>query len=145
MSEAPFLTVQWRHLVMLNSEVESSALTGRVPGGTELDTWRGRTYLSLVGFLFLDTRVLGVPIPFHRDFEEVNLRFYVPRRADDGWVIRRSATAGRASTACSIPPGGWRQRLMPSSTAMSCECTVSPSGRCSEANRPPRFWLTAPR
>jgi len=32
-----------------------------------------------VAFRFLDTRVRGVPIPFHRDFTEVNLRFYVRR------------------------------------------------------------------
>lgn len=56
-----------------------------MPRGTELDGWQGHTYLSVVGFLFLDTRVLGVPIPFHRNFEEVNLRFYVRRKADDGW------------------------------------------------------------
>jgi uncharacterized protein YqjF (DUF2071 family) len=60
-------------------------LAGRVPRGTELDEWEGHTYLSVVGFLFLDTRVLGVPIPFHRHFEEVNLRFYVRRKADEGW------------------------------------------------------------
>jgi hypothetical protein len=84
-SEAPFLTAEWRHVAMLNYEVERSALLGRVPRETELDEWQGRTYLSVVGFLFLDTRVLGVPIPFHRDFEEVNLRFYVRRKAPDGW------------------------------------------------------------
>jgi len=85
MSEAPFLTAEWRHVAMLNYEVGRSALLGRVPRGTELDEWQGRSYLSVVGFLFLDTRVLGVPIPFHRDFEEVNLRFYVRRKAEDGW------------------------------------------------------------
>jgi len=56
-----------------------------VPEGTELDAWQGRTFVSVVGFLFLDTRVLGVAIPYHRDFEEVNLRFYVRRQASDGW------------------------------------------------------------
>ena len=34
---------------------------------------------------FLKTRVFGIPIPLHRDFEEVNLRIYVRRRAEDGW------------------------------------------------------------
>jgi|SRR5712691_2431031 len=70
---------------MLNYEVDRSALAARVPRGTELDEWQGRTYLSVVGFLFLGTRVLGLPIPFHRDFEEVNLRFYVRRRTEEGW------------------------------------------------------------
>lgn len=82
---ASFLTAEWRHLAMLNYEVDRAALLERVPRGTELDDWRGRTYVSMVGFLFLDTRVLGVPIPFHRDFEEVNLRFYVRRKAKEGW------------------------------------------------------------
>ena len=81
----PFLTAEWRHLAMLNYEVEPAVLRGRVPRGTELDDWHGRTYVSVVGFLFLGTRVLGLPIPFHRDFEEVNLRFYVRRNAEDGW------------------------------------------------------------
>jgi len=64
---------------MLNYAVEPSLLEPFVPAGTELDSWGGQTYMSLVGFLFADTRVLGVPIPGHRTFEEVNLRFYVRR------------------------------------------------------------------
>jgi uncharacterized protein YqjF (DUF2071 family) len=80
----PFLTAVWRHLVMLNYEVPAELLAPLVPQGTELDQWGGATLASLVGFRFLDTRVLGVPVPAHRDFEEVNLRFYVRRRDDDG-------------------------------------------------------------
>lgn len=79
-----FLTAEWRHLAMLNYEADPALLAGRVPAGWELDFFEGRTFLSVVGFLFLGTRVLGVPIPFHRDFEEVNLRFYVRRRDPDG-------------------------------------------------------------
>jgi uncharacterized protein YqjF (DUF2071 family) len=56
-----------------------------LPRGTELDDWQGRTLVSLVGFRFLDTRILGAPIPLHRDFDEVNLRFYVRRRSPEGW------------------------------------------------------------
>ena len=55
---------------MLNYEVDPRVLAGFVPPGTELDAWNGRTYVSVVGFLFLDTRVLGWAIPFHRDFED---------------------------------------------------------------------------
>jgi uncharacterized protein YqjF (DUF2071 family) len=80
-----FLTAEWRWLAMLNYEVSRAALLPFVPEGTELDTFAGITYASIVGFLFLDTRVLGLAIPFHRDFEEVNLRFYVRRRAPEGW------------------------------------------------------------
>src|SRR5207237_2541163 len=56
-----------------------------VPSGTEIDFENGETFLSVVGFLFLDTRFLGLPIPLHRNFEEVNLRFYVRRKSADTW------------------------------------------------------------
>jgi uncharacterized protein len=85
-----FLTAEWRNLVMLNYVVEPTLLRPLVPRGTELDTWHGLAFVSLVGFLFDDTRVLGVPIPGHRTFEEVNLRFYV-RRDVDG-AARRGVT-----------------------------------------------------
>ncbi len=39
--------------------------------------------MSIVGFVFNDTRVSGFRIPFHVNFEEVNLRFYVRRRTRD--------------------------------------------------------------
>ena len=85
-----FLAARWRNLLMLNYRVEPTLLAPFVPAGTELDTWRGDTYLSLVAFLFADTRVLGVPIPWHRTFEEVNLRFYVRREVDG--ETRRAVT-----------------------------------------------------
>jgi len=81
----PFLTAEWRHLAMVNFDVDPPVLRHLVPSGTELDDWNGRTFVSLVGFLFLKTRVFGVAIPWHCDFEEVNLRFYVRRRSSDGW------------------------------------------------------------
>ena len=80
-----FLAAEWRHLAMSNYEIDPDLLAPYVPTGTELDAWNGKTMVSVVGFLFLNTRVLGSPIPFHRNFEEVNLRFYVRRRASDGW------------------------------------------------------------
>ena len=79
------LTAQWRDLAMLNFEVDPGLLAARVPAGCELDAWEGRTFVSVVGFMFRDTRLIGIPIPFHRTFEEVNLRFYVRQRAADGW------------------------------------------------------------
>lgn len=76
-----FLTAEWRDLVMLNYEVDSALLTRHVPPGTTLDSFAGKTYVSLVGFRFLRTRLLRVlPLPFHTDFSEVNLRFYVRRK-----------------------------------------------------------------
>jgi uncharacterized protein len=50
-----------------------------------LDRWNGQVFVSLVGFMFLHTRVMGIAIPFHTDFEEVNLRFYVRRKNGDTW------------------------------------------------------------
>jgi uncharacterized protein YqjF (DUF2071 family) len=82
-----FLTAEWRDLVMLNYEIDPSLLRSRVPRGTALDAFGGRTFVSVVAFHFLNTRVLGFPIPFHRNFDEVNLRFYVAREGPDG--VRR--------------------------------------------------------
>lgn len=81
---SPFLTARWHHLLMLNWAVPPALLEPFVPAGTLLDSFDGVIYASMVGFLFLDTRVLGVPIPLHRNFEEVNLRFYVAREMAEG-------------------------------------------------------------
>lgn len=70
---------------MLNYEIAPDLLQPLVPRGTELDQWHGRTYISVVAFQFLNTRVLGLPIPFHINFEEANLRFYVRYQAPEGW------------------------------------------------------------
>jgi uncharacterized protein len=76
-----FLTAEWRDLVMLNYEVDPALLRDYVPRGVELDSFEGRTYVSLVGFRFLGTKLLGfLAVPFHTNFDEVNLRFYVRRR-----------------------------------------------------------------
>jgi uncharacterized protein YqjF (DUF2071 family) len=80
-----FLTAEWRYLAMLNYEIDPDVLRPLVPEGTELDAWNGTTFVSLVGFRFLRTRLLGLPVPFHRNFEEVNLRFYVRRRVGGEW------------------------------------------------------------
>jgi uncharacterized protein YqjF (DUF2071 family) len=81
----PFLTANWRYLAMLNYVVDPCLITPLVPTATEIDFENDETFLSVVGFLFLDTRLLGFPIPLHRDFEEVNLRFYVRRKSADTW------------------------------------------------------------
>lgn len=80
-----FLTAEWRDLIMLNYEVDPAILRPVVPRGTELDFFNGKTFLSLVGFRFLNTQVFGIPFPFHVNFEEVNLRFYVRRKQDGEW------------------------------------------------------------
>jgi uncharacterized protein YqjF (DUF2071 family) len=86
----PFLTAQWRSLVMLNYEINPAVLQSLVPRGTELDFWNGKTFVSVVGFLFLNTRLRGALIPLHTNFPEVNLRFYVRHKAEEGW--RRGVT-----------------------------------------------------
>ncbi|HLB09180.1 MAG TPA: DUF2071 domain-containing protein [Gemmatimonadaceae bacterium] len=83
-----FLTAEWRYLVMLNYDVDAAILHALVPRYTELDLWNGRAIASVVGFRFLRTRLLGIPIPLHRNFEEVNLRFYVRHTAPNGDVRR---------------------------------------------------------
>jgi uncharacterized protein YqjF (DUF2071 family) len=83
-SKRIFLSAEWRDLVMLNYEVEPSLLNQYVPRGTSLDSFNGRTYVSLVGFRFCRAKLLGLlPIPFHANFDEVNLRFYVRREEAD--------------------------------------------------------------
>ena len=83
----PFLTAEWRDLAIVNFEIDPGLLERHVPNGTELSLWRGRCLVSVVAFRFLNTRLLGVPVPFHRNFEELNLRFYVGRSV--GGQLRR--------------------------------------------------------
>lgn len=85
MAGGAFLTAEWRALVMLNFVIDPARLRALVPAGTELDLWKGEALVSVVGFRFLRTRVFGLAIPWHRDFDEVNLRFYVRHRAEKGW------------------------------------------------------------
>lgn len=80
-----FLTAQWKNLIMANYAVNPECLKKYIPAGTELDLWNGNCYISLVGFLFNDTKILGFRIPKHTDFEEVNLRFYVRRFENGEW------------------------------------------------------------
>ncbi len=80
-----FLTAEWRWLLMLNFPIELKELQKHTPRKTEIDTWNGEAYISLVAFSFLNTRVKGVAVPFHRHFEEINLRFYVRSRGPEGW------------------------------------------------------------
>ena len=73
---------------MFNYAVDAQVLTPFVPYGTELDLYEGQAYCSVVAFLFQHTRVLGLPIPFHSNFEEVNLRFYIRRQ--EGSAVKRA-------------------------------------------------------
>ena len=80
-----FLKAEWRKLAIANYSIDPDLLKKHVPSKTELDLWNGTCYASLVGFMFVNTRLLGIPIPFHRNFEEVNLRFYVRYKEGNVW------------------------------------------------------------
>ena len=80
-----FLNAEWRKLLIANYKVDPNILKPYVPAHTELDLWNGQCYVSLVGFMFLNTRMLGIKFPFHVNFEEVNLRFYVKHFDGVNW------------------------------------------------------------
>ena len=80
-----FLTAEWNDLAMFNYEIDPKILENYVPKGTELDLWNGKCYISLIGFMFENVKVLGIKVPFHVNFEEVNLRFYVKRYENGIW------------------------------------------------------------
>ncbi|WP_175621639.1 YqjF family protein [Chryseobacterium schmidteae] len=80
-----FLKAEWQKLAIINYELNPDILLKYLPNGTEIDFYQGKCYVSLVGFMFLNTKLLGLPIPFHRNFEEVNLRFYVRKKDGKEW------------------------------------------------------------
>ncbi|MEG0927481.1 YqjF family protein [Chryseobacterium sp.] len=80
-----FLKAEWRKLAIINYEINPDLLLKYLPDGTELDFYKDKCYVSLVGFMFLNTKLLGISIPFHRNFEEVNLRFYVKKKENGIW------------------------------------------------------------
>ena len=53
---------------MLNYVVDELLLQPLVPTGTELDFFGRKAYVSLVGFRFLNTKVLGLSIPLPSRF-----------------------------------------------------------------------------
>lgn len=80
-----FLTAEWKKLAIANYIIEPKLLKPLTPYKTELDLWNNNCYVSLVGFRFINTKLRGIAIPFHRHFEEVNLRFYVRYKDSSGW------------------------------------------------------------
>jgi hypothetical protein len=80
-----FLRAKWLNLIMVNYAIDPVILKKYIPAYTELDFYNGICYVSLVGFLFKDTKVKGIPVPFHQTFEEINLRFYVRQKENYKW------------------------------------------------------------
>ena len=80
-----FLSAQWEYLAMFNYEVDPSVLQMHLPPYTEIDYFNGKALVSVVGFLFNDTKVLGIKWPGHVNFEEVNLRYYIKHFDGNVW------------------------------------------------------------
>ncbi len=80
-----FLKAEWRKLAMINYTIDSEILTPYIPKGTVLDLWNEKCYVSIVGFMFINTKILSIKVPGHINFEEVNLRFYVKRLENNVW------------------------------------------------------------
>jgi uncharacterized protein YqjF (DUF2071 family) len=100
-----FITGRWSHIAILNYRAEASLLTPLLPKGVELDSWNGQAFVSIVGLSFEHLRVLSVPVPFYRRFQQVNLRFYVRRTSGrdcrKGVVFIREFVPYRAMIAAS--------------------------------------------
>lgn len=93
--------------MMANYETDPEILRPFLPFKTGIDFWNNTCYLSLVGFMFLNTKVKGIKFPFHTNFEEVNLRFYVRYKDNYEWkrgvvfireIVPRSALTFIANT-----------------------------------------------
>ena len=80
-----FMTAEWRKLAIANYDIDPILLQSYLPKNTELDIWNGKCYVSLIGFMFLNVKILGIKMPFHSNFEEVNLRFYVRYKENGIW------------------------------------------------------------
>jgi uncharacterized protein YqjF (DUF2071 family) len=83
----PWLKAKVRHLTMLNYEIGTELLWPYVPRGVEIDLWEGKPFISIVGFMFRQLKIFGIPVPWCQEFEQANLRFYVRRRTEVG--VRR--------------------------------------------------------
>ena len=80
MSNKVFLRSNWLRLASANYIIEPHLLDKYIPKGTVLEEHNGKHYVSLVAFRYSQTRLLNIQVPFHTNFEEINLRFYVKRK-----------------------------------------------------------------
>ncbi|BDS08957.1 hypothetical protein NT6N_39970 [Oceaniferula spumae] len=99
-----FLNTHWTDLLVVNYRLDPTAiglLEEHLPAGTELDTYHGDHYVSVVAFEFSKTRIMGIPMPFYRSFPEINLRFYVRRKVNGEW--RRGVVFIKEIVPCKLP------------------------------------------
>lgn len=80
-----FLSATWEYLAMINYQVDPFILKSHIPPYTEIDLFEGKALVSLVGFLFNNTKVFGINWPMHTHFEEVNLRYYLKHFDGKQW------------------------------------------------------------
>ncbi|MDQ3015169.1 MAG: DUF2071 domain-containing protein [Bacteroidota bacterium] len=85
MEKKPAIRSHWKNLLLINYPVDSRLLDPYLPARTEYARWNGECYVSLIGFQFLNLRFKGFRIPYHTNFGEINLRFYVRRKIGNEW------------------------------------------------------------
>ena len=88
-----FLFADWHNHLFANYAIDPKVLTPFIPEGVKLDFHNGSCYISLVAFQFLNTKVFGFPAFTKRNFDEINLRFYVKRPMSRNSPLLRTATA----------------------------------------------------
>lgn len=49
--------------------VDATVLAPYLPVKISLDKWNDTIYVNLVGFMFVNTKILGLKIPFHTNFQ----------------------------------------------------------------------------
>jgi len=89
MDKKVFLTARWGNLIIISYKIDPALLNSQMPPGMEADTIDGNAFVSLVAFDFMDTKVKGMKVPFHVNFPEINLRFYVKNKEKRGVVFIR--------------------------------------------------------
>ena len=82
-----FLSAKWNNMLFANYPIDYNLLKPLIPEGTELDFWNGECFISVVAFQFLDSKLFGfIPAFSQRNFDEINLRFYVKRKSYDNYT-----------------------------------------------------------
>ncbi len=84
--ESHFLHAEWNNLILANYIVSPQLILPYMASKIELDYFEGNAYISLVGFMFLNTKIRGFGVPYHINFEELNLRFYVKHKENGNWI-----------------------------------------------------------
>ncbi len=132
----PFLTAQWRNLIVATFAVPDDILEKYLPPGLELDRHDGQAFCSLVGFQFQKPSVFGLPSPFYRNFPEWNLRIYVRRGEKRGvhfvreFVPHRLVTwAGRLSFREPFETAPVTVDVSTGATKLKVEYTVTRGGK----------------